>query len=270
MLQKWLLKRRKLLTYKTEKPPCTAGFRQRWRGNLPQRLALCPPLSSVFLDAGSPSAAFYLRGAPQQLLDYTWSTHQKDKVYFLPIIWIKVQELRPTGPHWVYVHTPLNQSLRLGDTGQAHFGHIAMTEEELVIWSPRAPGTGVESVPAKPQREEGKAVPGENRLCQQLKGTENTEQVTAADVHSTYWAHFTSEEPGLREVTQLPQGHIGSKLIWKSRSPKLGYDSLNPVHTCLLRYLCEIWGKEKHLRDCFKAQRITNVRARNNLLSHLV
>lgn len=43
----------------------------------------------------------------------------------------------------------------------------------------------MKSLPAKPQGEEGRAVPGENGLCHQLKGTESVGQVKAAHVHST-------------------------------------------------------------------------------------
>lgn len=53
-----------------------------------------------------------------------------------------------------------------------------------------------ESVPAKPQGEEGTAVPKENRLCHELKRSREYRAGEAGDVRSTSCCHFTSEGSG--------------------------------------------------------------------------
>lgn len=51
---------------------------------------------------------------------------------------------------------------------------------------PEFPATGMASITAKPQREEGRDVPRENRLCHQLNGTGNRRQVKAIDASCIY------------------------------------------------------------------------------------
>lgn len=82
-----------------------------------------------------------------------------------------------------------------------------------------------ESVPAKPQGEEGTAVPKENRLCHELKRNREYRAGEAGDVRSTSCSHFTSEGSGTFFKFKIHRHYFNMKIqvsgfSQKSRIPE--------------------------------------------------